>query len=160
MHNQKLNLRNLPDWCERVLTLKTTSGKLDSKANEGCWLKYSGVSKGHSIYGLNHQISVKRNITFENNILEIPSSIQIVGEDDNNQTVNSSNQNLTVQNMSNKSNQQQPHNPSADIISHDPSNRQNTDTGKMFVSNIIGNLEKSSPRCSQRLNPPLAQPSE
>ena len=158
MHNLKLNLRGLPDWGVRVFTLKTTSGKLNSKSNEGRWLGYSGVSKGHHIYGPNHQISVKRNVTFKNNVLEVPSLS--AGEEDNNQTVKSSNQNMTIQNMSNKSNQQQPHNPSADIISHDPSNGQNTDTSKMLVNNIIGDLEKSSPRCSQRLNPPLAQPSE
>ena len=65
-----------------------------------------------------------------------------------------------TQNMSNKPNQQQHHNPSADIISCSPSNEQSADAGKMLVNHIIGDLEKSSPRHSERLNPPLAQPSK
>ena len=142
MHNSKPNLKGLPDWGARFFTLKTTFGKLDSKANEGCWLIYSGVSKGHRIYGLNHQITVERNITFENNILEVPSPIQIAGEDDKNSTVKYSNQNTTVQNVSNKPNQQQLHNPLADAIPCNPSDKQSRDAGKNLINNIIGDLKK------------------
>ena len=61
--------------------MKETSGKLNSKAIEGCWLGYSGVSKGHHIYGPNHQIMVECNITFENTVLQVPGPILISGED-------------------------------------------------------------------------------
>ena len=87
-----------------------------------------------------------------------------MGEDSNNSTVKSSNQNTIVQNMSNKPNQQQPYNPIADIIPCNLSDEQSTDAGKNLVNCIVGNLEKSSnpqsPRHSERLNPSQAQPSE
>ena len=80
--------------------MEENSGKLDSKATEGHWLGYSGVSKGHHIYGPNRQIMVERNVTFENMVLQVPGPILIVGEDKNNPIIKYSNQNTTVQNVS------------------------------------------------------------
>ena len=89
--------------------MKESSGKLDSKGTEGRWLGYSGVSKGHCIYGPTHQIMVKHNVTFENMVLQVPGPILIAGEDKNNPIIKSSNQNTTVQNVSS---QQKPGGPS------------------------------------------------
>ena len=137
--------------------LKNSSGKFYSKAMEGCWLGYSGVSKGHCIYGANQEITVERNITFENILLKVPSPILISWEDKNDSIIESSNQNTMIQNVSKKSSQQPnqlPHDPSADIILHDLSERQGRDAGGTIMDSIVKDLEKTSLRHSERLNPP------
>ena len=167
MHNAKPNLVGLPDWGTRVFMLKNSRGKLDLKAMEGHWLGYSAVSKGHHIYGLNGQITVKQNITFKNRLLEVSNPIPISGEDKNDFIIKSSNQNMRVQNISKKPNQQpnQPLlDPSAHIILHDPSERPDRDASGTIVDNIVEDLEKASGlktlRLSKRLNPPQIQPFE
>ena len=129
MYGAKPNLADLPDWGARVFIMKESSGKLDSKATEGRWLGYSGVSKGHCIYGPNRQIMVERNVTFENTVLQVPGPILIVGEDKNNPIIKSSNQNTTVQNVSS---QQKPGEPSG----------QNTSAEKPVVDHIVSDLEE------------------
>ena len=95
MHNAKPNLADLPDWSMRVFMMKTDAGQLDNKGREGCWLGYRGMSKGHHIYAPNQQITVERNISFEDMVLQVPS-IPIVGEDKDNYIIKSSNQNTTA----------------------------------------------------------------
>ena len=80
MYGAKPNLADLSDWGAQVFIMKESSGKLNSKASEGHWLGYSGVRKGHRIYGPNRQIMVKHNVTFENTVLQVPGPIPIVGE--------------------------------------------------------------------------------
>ena len=96
MYDVKPNLADLSDWDARVFIMKENSGKLDSKATEGRWLGYSGVSKGHRIYGPNRQIMVERNVTFENTVLQVSGPIPIAGEDKHNPIIKSSNQNTMV----------------------------------------------------------------
>ena len=93
--------------------MKETSGKLDSKAIEGCWLGYSNVSKGHRRYGPIHQTMVEHNITFKNMVLQVPGPILIAEEDKNNSIIKSSNQNMMVQNISC---QQKPGGPSDKVL--------------------------------------------
>ena len=111
--------------------MKESSGKLHSKAIEGHWLGYNGVSKGHHIYRPNHQIMVEHNVTFENTVLQVPGPIPIVWEDKNNLIIKSSKQNMTVQNVSS---QQKPGGPS----------RQNTSAKKPVVDQIVSELEEAS----------------
>ena len=61
--------------------MKTIAGKLDQKSTEGRWLRDSGTSKGHCIYGANKAISVEQNVTFDNAMLTVSDAILIVGED-------------------------------------------------------------------------------
>ena len=128
--------------------MKESSGKLDSKANEGHWLGYSSVSKGHYIYGPNRQIMVEHNVTFKNTVLQVPGPILIAGKDKNNPIIKSSNQNLMVQNISS---QQKPSRPSG----------QNASADKTVVDQIVLDLEEASSRQplrrSERLNPPSEQ---
>ena len=51
MDKAKLDLTDLPEWGARIFVMKTITGKLDQKATKGCWLGYSGTSKGHCIWG-------------------------------------------------------------------------------------------------------------
>ena len=117
MHQTKPDLTDLPEWGARVFVMKTNAGKLDQKSTEGCWLGYSGTSKGHCIYGANKAITVKWNITFDNAVLTVLDAILIAGEDKPRSIQTTSNQNATVQ-----SPQQEPKplETSADIITRDP----------------------------------------
>ena len=96
MHNAKPNLADLPDWGARVFMLKTNAQKLDSKGTEGCCLGYSGISKGHRIYAPNRQITVERNVSFDNTVLRVPC-ILITGEDKDNSIIKSNNPNTEAQ---------------------------------------------------------------
>ena len=148
MYSVKPNLTDLPDWDAWVFTMKESPGKLDPKDIEEHWLGYSGVSKGHCIYGPNCQIMVECNVTFKNMVLQVPGPIPIVKEDKNNPIIKSSNQNTMVQNVSS---QQQPGGPSD----------QDASTKKTVVDQIVLDLEEASSRQplrrSERLNPPSEQ---
>ena len=130
IYGVKPNLANLPDWGAQVFMMKESSGKLDSKAIEGCWLGYSSVSKGHCIYRPNCQIMVKCNVTFKNTVLQVPGPIPIAGEDKSNSIIKPSNQNTMVQNVSS---QQKPGGPSG----------QNASAEKPFVDQIVSDLEEA-----------------
>ena len=160
MHKTKPDLTDLPEWGARVFIMKTITGKLDQKSTEGCWLGYSGTSKGHCTYGANKAISVKWNITFNNAMLTVPDAILFVGEDKQRSIHKTSYQNTTVQSPRKEP---KPLEPSADIITRDPSMRMESSTGKT-VDNIVKDLENAPSqqplRHSERLNPSLVQPSE
>ena len=79
MHNAKPNLTDPLDLGARIFMMKTNVGKLDNKGTEGCWLGYSGMSKGHHIYAPNQQITIECNISFEDTVLKAPN-IPIAGE--------------------------------------------------------------------------------
>jgi hypothetical protein len=92
LNNVKPDLTDLLEWGAWVYVLKMNAGKLDHKGIEGCWVGYSGASKGHRIYGANKQITVERNVTFDNSVLTIPNPISIAGEyNDHSQKTNNQN---------------------------------------------------------------------
>ena len=140
--------------------MKTIASKLDQKSTEGCWLGYSGTSKGHHIYGANKAISVKQNITFDNTMLTVPDAILIAGEDKQGSIHKTNNQNARVQSPHQEP---KPLKPSAAIIIDDPSVRTESSAGKT-VDDIVKDLENALShqplRRSERLNPPLVQSPE
>ena len=140
--------------------MKTITGKLDQKSTEGCWLGYSSTSKGHHIYGANKAITVEQNVTFDNAVLTVPDAILFVGEDKQRSIHKTSYQNTTVQSPRKEP---KPLEPSADIITRDPSMRMESSTGKT-VDNIVKDLENTPSqqplRHSERLNPSLVQSPE
>ena len=160
MHKMKLHLTDLLKWGVRVFMMKTITGKLDQKSTKGCWLGYSGTSKGHCIYGANKVISVEQNVTFNNALLTVPDVISIAGEDKHKSIQKTSNQNMTVQSPCTEP---KPLEPLADIITHNPSVRTDLSASKT-VDDIVKDLENAPSqqplRCSERLNPPIVQPPE
>ena len=159
-HKAKLDLTDLPDWGARVFMMKTITGKLDQKSTEGHWLGYSGTSKGHHIYGANKAISVEWNITFDNAVLTVPDAISIAGEDKQGSIHKTNNQNTMVQSPHKEP---KPLEPSAEIITRNPSVRMESSAGKT-VKDIVKDLENAPShqplKHSERLNPPLVQSPE
>ena len=121
---------------------------------------YSSTSKRHRIYGANKAISVEWNITFNNAMLTVPDAILIAGEDKQGSIHKTSNQNATVQSPRKEP---KPLEPSANIITCDPSVRTESSAGKT-VDDIVKDLENALShqplRRSERLNPPLVQSPE
>ena len=160
MHKMKPDLTDLPEWGARVFVMKMIAGKLDQKSTKGCWLGYSGTSKGHHIYGANKAISVEQNITLNNAMLTVPDVILIVREDKHESIQNTSNQNTTVQSPHTEP---KPFERLADIITCDPSVRIDLSADKT-VDDIVKDLENAPSqqplRRSERLNPPVVQPPE
>ena len=136
MHNVKLNLADLPDWGTSIFMMKTNAGKLDNKGTEGCWLGYSSMNKGHHIYTPNWQITIERNISFEDTVLRV-LYIPIAVKEKDNAIVKHSNQNTAVQQI------KQPVKHQADIISHGTSVAPDISTNKNPVDKIMRNLENN-----------------
>ena len=86
-------------------------------------------------------------------MLTVPDTISIAGEDKQGSIHKTSNQNTMVQSPRKEP---KPLEPSADIITHDPSVRTGSSTGKT-VDNIVKDLENAPSqqplRHSERLNP-------
>jgi hypothetical protein len=152
LNNVKPDLTDLPEWGARVYMLKTNAGKLDQKGIEGRWVGYSGASKGHHIYGANKQITVERNVTFDNSVLTIPNPILIAGEY-NDHSQKNNNQNSITENT-----QQNLLSPQTTTQPNEPRTRSNSSADRASVENLIQDLERSPSqhtlRRSERLNPP------
>jgi hypothetical protein len=70
MFKQKPDITGLPEWGARVWVLKEDRGKLEAKADEGCWVGYSRESKAHRIYWSGKQrVTNECNVTFDNNVV-------------------------------------------------------------------------------------------
>jgi hypothetical protein len=70
----KPDLSDLPEWGTKVYVLKANGGKLDAKTEEGRWVGYSDVSKGHRVYWPGKRwVTVERDITFDVPILVHPT---------------------------------------------------------------------------------------
>jgi hypothetical protein len=80
--------------------MKTLGNKLHAKATSGRWL-YSGLSKGHCIYGANKGITVEINGMFDNELLTIPNPVMIVGENNSEGSQNISNRDMTQELLKN-----------------------------------------------------------
>ena len=160
MHQTKPDLTDLPEWGARVFMIKMIACKLDQKATEACLLGYSGTSKGHCIYGVDKSISVKWNITFDNNMLTVPDTILIAGEYKHQSIQKTSNQNTMVQSPPKEP---KPLEPLVDIITHDPSVR-TVLSADGTVDEIVKDMENAPNqqplRRSERLNPPVLKPPE
>ena len=109
---------------------------------------------------MNKSISVKRNVTFNNNVLTVPDAISIVGEHKHQSIQKTSNQNMMVQSPPKEP---KPLEPLADIITHDPSVRTDLSADRT-VDTIVKDLENTPSqqplRQSERLNPPVVHPPE
>ena len=139
MHKAKPDLTDLAEWGARVFVIKMIAGKLDQKSTEGRWLGYSGTSNGHCIYKANKAITVEWNVTFDNAVLTVPDAILIVGEYKHESIQKTSNQNATVQSPPKEP---KPLEPSADIMTHDPSVRMDLSANRT-VDDIVKYLENA-----------------
>ena len=65
VHKCKPNLKGLLEWGTHVFMLCEGRGKLEERANEGHWVRYSADSQGHRIYWPGkHPVTVERNVNF------------------------------------------------------------------------------------------------
>jgi hypothetical protein len=66
---KKPDLTDLPEWGAKVWVLKEDHGKLDVKADEGQWVRYSRDSKAHQIYWPRKQcVMNKCNVSFDDTV--------------------------------------------------------------------------------------------
>jgi len=69
LYKQTPNLKNLPEWGTCIFVICKGCSKLDEKAEEGHWVRYSADTQGHRTYWLGkHHVSVEWNVMFDTTV--------------------------------------------------------------------------------------------
>lgn len=76
LFNKKPDLSDLPEWGSKVWVMKEDQGKLDAKADEGCWVGYSRDSKSHQIYWPGrHRVTNECNLLLDDSVTVTPGDV-------------------------------------------------------------------------------------